>query len=120
VDDAIEGQPDLERVLSALPEEECSILLAHEPDFADVSARTGRFDLQLSGHSHGGQIRIPFLPPLALPQQARNYPVGLYRVGEMQLYTNRGIGMVHLPLRFRCRPEITLITLSRPGAVAAH
>jgi predicted MPP superfamily phosphohydrolase len=101
----------LDRVLSALPTEGTAVLLVHEPDYADVSARTGRFDLQLSGHSHGGQVVLPFVGPPRLPPLARKYYDGLYMVGRMLHYTNRGIGTVGLPVRFRCRPEITLFTL---------
>ena len=67
--------------------------MAHEPDYADVSALTGRFDLQVSGHSHGGQVVIPFVGPPILPHLGRKYPSGLYQVGNMYQYTNRGVGM---------------------------
>ncbi len=85
--------------------------MAHEPDYADTSAATGRFDLQLSGHSHGGQVIIPFLEPVVLPDYARQYPVGRYQVGAMVQYTNRGLGMISPHVRFNCRPEIALFTL---------
>ncbi len=90
------------------------LLMAHEPDFADhvASHPRGRsVDLIFSGHSHGGQIRIPGLRPLALPPHGRLYPEGHYLVGTSQLYTNRGIGTVGLPLRLNCPPEITVATL---------
>jgi predicted MPP superfamily phosphohydrolase len=86
------------------------VLLAHEPDFADTSAATGRFALQISGHSHGGQVRLPFMR-LVLPQLGEKYPMGLYQVGGMYQYTNRGLGMVSPRVRFNCRPEITILTL---------
>ncbi|HKP54712.1 MAG TPA: metallophosphoesterase [Chloroflexia bacterium] len=111
VDSARELMSRLDKVMEALPEEGAAILLAHEPDFADESAATGRFDLQLSGHSHGGQVAIPFLGPPRLPLLGRKYPEGLYKVGGMTLYTNRGIGTVGLPVRFFARPEITVLTL---------
>lgn len=114
VDDVIEGRSRLDLVLRKLPESGAAILLAHEPDFADVSAATGRFDLQLSGHSHGGQVRIPLLVRLALPPLSQRYTSGFYRVGGMMQYTNRGIGFVNLRLRFLCRPEITVFTLRSP------
>jgi uncharacterized protein len=104
VDDIWANRDRLDQVLAA-------ILLAHEPDFADQSAATGRFDLQLSGHSHGGQVSLPFrkrtLPPLAY-----HYPIGQYKVGAMIQYTNRGVGVSGLRLRFNCRPEITVFTLT--------
>jgi uncharacterized protein len=111
VDDYMENQSRLDLVLSQLQEDGAAILLAHEPDFADLSAASGRFDLQLSGHSHGGQVALPVVGPPYLPDHADKYPVGLYEIGNMKLYTNRGIGMVHLPFRFNSRPEITVITL---------
>lgn len=102
---------NLASILTELPKEGAAILLAHEPDFADVSASTHRFDLQLSGHSHGGQVHIPFIKRL-VPHLAHKYPVGQYQVGSMIQYTNRGVGMAPLHLRFNCRPEITVFTLT--------
>jgi predicted MPP superfamily phosphohydrolase len=113
VDDVREGTPDLDRALQDLPEEGAAILLIHEPDFADESAAVGRFDLQLSGHSHGGQVGLPLIRYLFLPKLSRRYPSGLYRVGGMFLYTNRGLG-AHPRFRFNCRPEITVFTLRSP------
>jgi hypothetical protein len=113
VDDIWEKRHDLERVIARLPAEKvCAILLAHEPDFADESAATGRFQLQLSGHSHGGQVVVPFMRPPVLPRLGQKYHTGLYRVGDMWQYTNRGIGTVQPRVRFNCRPEITSITLT--------
>ena len=111
VDDVLEGQDDFKLALGPLPADGTAILLVHEPDFADTSAKTKRFDLQLSGHSHGGQIIFPYLDPPILPPLAKKYPLGLYQIGEMLLYTNRGLGMVPPQVRFNCRPEITVFTL---------
>lgn len=111
VDDVLEGQDRLDLVLDRLPPTGAAVLVVHEPDFADVSAQTGRFELQLSGHSHGGQIIFPFLGPPLLPPYARKYPLGHYQVGEMTLYTNRGLGMLPPKVRINCRPEITVFTL---------
>ena len=84
----------------------------HEPDpIAKLSDKLP-IDLQLSGHSHGGQVRLPFLGPVVLPRLGEIYNLGLYQVGSAQVYTSRGIGMVGLPLRFNCPPEVTAITLS--------
>jgi uncharacterized protein len=68
-------------------------------------------DLQLAGHSHGGQIWIPGIGAPWLPQLARKYPRGLYQVGKLSLYTNLGIGTIRMPVRLNCPPEVTLITL---------
>jgi uncharacterized protein len=116
VDSVMEGYDRLDEVLAVLDAAEpgCAVLLAHEPDFADESAATGRFDLQLSGHSHGGQVGLPLLRSLFLPKLSRRYPRGLYHVGGMSLYTNRGLG-AHPRFRFNCRPEITVFTLRSPG-----
>ncbi|MEZ4668187.1 MAG: metallophosphoesterase [Anaerolineae bacterium] len=112
VDDYWERKDRLDDVLAELPAEGCAVLLAHEPDYADISAATGRFDLQISGHSHGGQVRIPFLNrPIIVPRYSLRYPVGQYQVGSMIQYTNRGVGTIAPTIRFNCRPEITVYTL---------
>ena len=111
VDDIWEGDARLDDVISQLADGGPAILMAHEPDFADTSAATGRFDLQLSGHTHGGQVVLPFIGPPILPHLGRKYPSGLYQVGEMIQYTNRGVGMARLPIRINCPPEITLFVL---------
>ncbi len=111
VDDVMVGRDRLDLVLARLPESGAAILLAHEPDFADQSAMTGRFDLQLSGHTHGGQIVAPSIGPIQLPELGRRYPSGRYQVGEMIQYTNRGVGMVSPFVRFNCRPEISVFEL---------
>ena len=113
VDDIWEGDVRLGEIVAKLPKDGAAILLAHEPDFADTSAATGRFDLQVSGHSHGGQVVIPFYGPPILPFLGRKYHSGLYQVGNMLQYTSRGVGMAMLPVRFNCPPEITIFTLSR-------
>lgn len=113
VDSALEGEPRLGRVLASLPESDCAVLLVHEPDFADEAAETGRFDLQLSGHSHGGQVGFPPLARLAAPELGGRYLRGLYDVGGMKLYVNRGLG-AHPRVRFLCRPEVTVLTLRAP------
>lgn len=113
VDDINAGNPRLDLVLQQLPSDGPAILLAHEPDFADVSAATGRFALQVSGHTHGGQVVLPFVGAPVLPRNGRRYPSGLYKVGEMYQYTNRGIGMGTKGVRYNCRPEITMFVLEQ-------
>ena len=108
VDDVLEGGADLTRTLQGA--EGFTVLLAHEPDYGDIVA--GHLvDLQLSGHSHGGQVCLPLVGSPYLPALARRYPRGLRQVGALKLYTNRGIGTILLPIRFNCPPEITLLTL---------
>ena len=110
VNDVLSGTADLGETLRGVPANEPVILLAHEPDFADEASKFP-IDLQISGHSHGGQIRIPLLPPLYLPELAKKYILGTYQIGALPLYTNAGIGTVDIPARLNCPPEITLITL---------
>lgn len=103
---------NLDKVLSKLPENIPSILLAHEPDFAKESSQTNRFDLQISGHSHGGQFIIPKFEttPFRGPNSTK-YPVGLYKVENMIQYTSKGLGTNSFRMRVNCKPEITIITL---------
>jgi uncharacterized protein len=108
-------QQDLAKVILALPNQGAAIMLAHEPDYADETAPTKRFDLQLSGHSHGGQVHIPFMKRV-LPPLGRLYPAGQYQVGDMIQYTSRGIGVAGLRVRLNCRPEVTILRLHAPAA----
>lgn len=114
IDDVLAGAPDLPATLHDVSANEPVVFMCHEPDYADLVARYP-VDLQLSGHSHGGQIRLPFLPPLHLPDMAKKYVQGLFKIRDTTLYTSAGIGTVEVPIRFDCPPEITLITL-RSGA----
>jgi hypothetical protein len=111
IDDYQEGLDRLDLILSNLPPDGCSILLAHEPDFADASSETGRFALQLSGHAHGGQIKLPWIGTPLLPLFGRKYPSGLYHINGMLLYTSRGLGTAEIQVRYKVRPEITFFTL---------
>jgi uncharacterized protein len=115
VDDVMVGADHLPGVLTRLPSAETAVLLAHEPDFADISAASGRFSLQLSGHSHGSQIVLPVRGPLIRGPYFRKYPIGRYEVNGMTLYTTRGIGTHVLRLRVNCPPEIALLTLHAGG-----
>jgi hypothetical protein len=117
MDDGWSGEPDLQRALEERPHMLPTVLLLHEPDFADAIAPTGQVALQLSGHSHGGQVRLPLMGAPVLPPYGEKYDMGLYRVGDMWLYTTRGIGVVGPPVRLNCRPEITQITLVGEGVV---
>ncbi|MGC1975278.1 MAG: metallophosphoesterase, partial [Candidatus Sulfotelmatobacter sp.] len=110
VDDVLSGTADLSKTMHNVRAGDAVILLAHEPDFADEAAKFP-IDLQLSGHSHGGQIRVPFLPPLYLPELAKKYVWGTYRIGPLTLHTNSGLGTIGIPMRLNCPPEVTLLTL---------
>jgi uncharacterized protein len=115
VDDFWEGHDRIGRVIEQIGNRTgAAILLAHEPDYADISRATGRFDLQISGHSHGGQVVLPFIGPPVLPRYGEKYPSGLYDLGSMFQYTNRGLGTIPPRVRFNCRPEVTVFTLKAP------
>ncbi|WP_432645432.1 metallophosphoesterase [Methanobrevibacter sp.] len=103
---------NLDEVLVKMKKNTPSILLVHEPDFAEESSKTNKFDLQISGHSHGGQFIIPKFEttPFRGPN-SRKYPVGLYKVGNMMQYTSKGLGTNSFRMRINCKPEITIITL---------
>ncbi|MFC3842995.1 metallophosphoesterase [Paenibacillus sp. MAH-36] len=112
IDEMFHGKPDLPLALKGTEKDEFVLLLAHEPDFADTALKFP-VALQLSGHSHGGQIRIPFYGSLFTPDLGQKYEVGLYTFekSEFHVYTNRGIGTTLFPIRFNCRPEITVFVL---------
>lgn len=117
VDDPLAGNPVPELAIPAsirnVPNEPV-ILMCHTPDYADdlLAHPAGKaVDLMLSGHTHGGQVRLPILGALQLPEMGRKYVEGWFEFGRMQLYVNRGIGTVGIPFRLDCPPEITLLTL---------
>ncbi|WP_169816901.1 metallophosphoesterase [Hydrogenibacillus schlegelii] len=120
LDDPLVGEPKLAEAMSSIPSEDFVLLLVHTPDFADRSAEHN-LPLQLSGHSHCGQIRLPGIGPLWLPPLGKKYPSGLRPVssGKTYVYTNCGLGTSGVPFRLFCPPEIAFITLrvtSRQGA----
>ena len=99
-------------MMQQVPDNGYSILLSHTPDKAPWAAEAG-VDFQLSGHTHGGQIRIPFFgAPVLRSGLGRKYSSGLFDFNGTQLYINRGIGTVLMPLRLFCRPEITVFEIS--------
>ncbi len=112
VDSMAAGTPDVGAAFAALRSDASTLVLAHEPDTIDYYSQYVPIDLQLSGHSHGGQIRLPVVGPIILPPWGRRYPRGLYQVKDSQLFTSQGIGMVDLPVRVNCPPEIAEITLT--------
>lgn len=95
----------------ALRDKETIIVLAHEPDILPEVAKYNP-GLMLAGHTHGGQVRVPYLPPTFLPEYGRHYVEGWFRYGPTRLYVNRGIGTIGFPFRLNCPPEITLFTLA--------
>ena len=103
----------VDSVLSQIPERECRIVLAHNPDSADTPF-SGRIDLMLSGHTHGGQVRIPFGGAPVLPVKNKTYSSGLKMSTKQQrVFISRGIGWAIYPVRFNCYPEIPILELIR-------
>jgi uncharacterized protein len=111
VDSVMLNKHRLDVVIEMLPSIGPAILLSHEPDFADISATTGRFSLQLSGHSHGGQFVIPGIGTFIRGPHFLKYPLGRYEIGDMVQYTSRGLGTNVFWFRVNCPPEITVFTL---------
>jgi len=117
LDDPLEGKPDpvlaIPAAIRNVPHEPI-VLLCHAPDYVDdlLTTPAGRaVSLVLAGHTHGGQIRAPMIGAMALPPLGRKYVEGWFRFGSLQLYVNRGLGTVGVPIRFNCPPEIALLTL---------
>ena len=96
-------------IVPALPASR-RLLLIHYPRVADHLGDR-HFDLILAGHSHGGQVRLPFVGALIVPRGVGAYDLGYYETSGGPLYVSAGIGTYRLPFRFNCRPEVTLVTL---------
>ena len=87
-----------------------NIFLMHYPAWIE-KFHEERFDLVLAGHSHGGQVRIPFYGPVYVPFGVEGYDLGMFRTPAGPLYVNPGIGWFPVPIRFNCRPEITVFEI---------
>ena len=106
-------RPDLDQALAGVPPEMPRLLLSHNPDTAEATNGSGRVDLQLSGHTHGGEIVLPLYGPPYLPSHyGRKFAQGLVEGKLHRVYVSRGIASPRR-VRFACRPEITAITLTR-------
>ncbi len=110
VDDAQLGEPDLEAAYRDVPVDAASICLWHAPDVAEQAAPFGSF-LMLSGHTHGGQVRLPGIGPLAAPELGEKHVQGRFQFGDMELYVSTGLGIYRPPVRLNCPPELTIIRL---------
>jgi len=98
-------------LLDEIPPDEPRILLVHNPDFTEMLPDE-QIDLALCGHTHGGQVRLPFIGAPVLPSCfGQKYAAGLVSNEHTLVYVNRGLGLIYPPIRFNCRPEITLIQL---------
>jgi uncharacterized protein len=98
------------QAFGGIPQGTPVILLAHEPDSFGEAKEAG-VNLLLVGHTHGGQIGIPFLISKSNSANKSPFMSGLFDKGKTKMYVNRGIGTTHIPVRFFCRPEIAVITV---------
>ncbi|WP_252247153.1 metallophosphoesterase [Clostridium sp. ZBS4] len=113
LDDALLGNPDVEKTARNIKENNYNLLLLHEPDLSDKFV-SYNIDLILAGHSHGGQVKIPFLGEIVTPPLAEKYKDGLYNLNTQrntQLYVNSGIGNTKMPFRFMNVPEVSIFEI---------
>jgi predicted MPP superfamily phosphohydrolase len=104
---------------STMPKADFSILLSHAPDQFHWAVSEG-IDLVLSGHNHGGQVRLPIFGPILMPSRyGRRFDRGFFRKGRTLLYSNQGIGAEH-PLRWNCPPEVATFELFRTRSSPAR
>lgn len=109
LDDPATGNPRLVRAMAGVPANVYKIALFHAPGYFDRIA--GRVNLCIAGHTHGGQVLIPFVHPFWLPKDSGRFVSGWYQEDGTKMYVNRGLGMSDLPVRFDCRPEITIFAI---------
>lgn len=109
LDDPFSGTAEPELAMEGVPNDAYRIMLFHSPGYFHHLA--GKMDLCLTGHTHGGQVRIPFVHPFWLPGGCGPYLEGWYAANGSRMYVSRGIGMSVLPMRFLCRPELVFFTL---------
>jgi predicted MPP superfamily phosphohydrolase len=112
VDDPWRGKTDFDRPLSMIDSDAPTVMLCHQPDLFPAIARRA-VDLTLSGHYHGGQVKLQFLGMTVSPAHLiSEFVEGHYRRGPSQLYVSRGIGITGPPVRLNAPPEITLLHLA--------
>lgn len=104
------GQPDLPGVLHRASADKPILLGWHEPDTFSLY-RDDRVILQMSGHTHGGQVCAPVYGPILLPRYGKRFPYGHYRRERSSLFVTRGIGTLTIPTRFLCAPEVAILTM---------
>ena len=117
VDDLTEGRADLGAALAGVPDEPPLILLAHNPDVW-LDARVAAADLVLSGHTHGGQVRLPAVGVVHTQgtHLSRQRPAGWFERGGTRMFVSRGLGE-SIPLRFGVRPQVALIPAGAAGLI---
>lgn len=115
MDDYWESSYSLTKALQGVPEDSCRILLSHNPDVNEnIESQGEQIDLIISGHTHGGQIVLPYLGAPYLPSPfGQKYRAGLIRDGERQTYVSRGLGVFFVPVRLNCQPDVSILSLGR-------
>jgi hypothetical protein len=109
---------DLEKALCSVPQNEFKILLCHNPDVRTHIKNETKIDITLCGHTHGGQVAIPFISQHFIPiKDPFRYQAGLIKEPYGYTYVNRGIGTLVFPFRLAASPEITCFTLQKSGSV---
>lgn len=112
------GKPDPRRTFAGIAQETPVLAMVHEPDYFDVMTARRDILLQVSGHTHGGQCRVPLLgyTPVKV-EQGRKYVYGAFSRGESNLFVTRGVGTTGPRVRFACPPELAILTLRGPDLV---
>lgn len=111
------GKPDPERTLRGIAAGTPVLALVHEPDYFDTMATHPEVQLQVSGHTYGGQCRVPFIGYAPkVPKYGKKYIYGSYQNGSSNLFVSRGVGMTGPQMRFDCPPELAILTLLSPKA----
>jgi predicted MPP superfamily phosphohydrolase len=118
-DDPYFGHADLDASFKGVPDTAFALVLTHAPEAFEELAERPAARLVLAGHTHGGQVRLPFVGAVRVPSRyGTRFAHGLFKLGDTFFYVNAGMGTSHLPVRFLCRPELTVLTLKKPVAVA--
>ena len=111
-DDPYFGHADLDASFKGVPDTAFALVLTHAPEAFEELAQRPAARLILAGHTHGGQVRLPFIGAVRVPSRyGTRFARGLFKLGDTFFYVNAGMGMSHLPIRFLCRPELTVLTL---------
>jgi predicted MPP superfamily phosphohydrolase len=111
-DDPYFGHADLDASFKGVPNTAFALVLTHAPEAFEELAQRPAARLVLAGHTHGGQVRLPFIGAVRVPSRyGTRFARGLFKLGDTFFYVNAGMGMSHLPVRFLCRPELTVLTL---------
>ena len=115
VDDYWTGVPEIPKLGQREAGQEARVLISHNPDYVSELLRIGLpdLDLSVSGHTHGGQVKWPIIGAIHYNIEDMRFREGFYRDKGLTSYTSRGVGVVEVPFRLNCRPEITVLTLTR-------